>query len=355
MAVLADWIHNGIPAARATLLTPSRTLRYSGMVPGWISGQYSRDDGLVDLAALADSAGVDLVLERCEQVDPEGKTARASSGTVISYDLCSIDTGGVGRAAQVLGDDARILDVRPIDRFVDRIETIGTPAHVAAVGGGAGGVELAFGLRNRGGSAPSKITLVAGSEGLLPTFNNPARAKVANELCLQSIAVIEADATIEDGVLRAGDSAIGGVDLIVAALGSGAPDCPRESGLACDDHGFIAVDKFQRSTSHPHIFAAGDVAARQDCVVPHSGVHAVHTGPILADNLRAAAAGLPPAKSYTPRFTNLYLMSTGRGEAIASYGPFAAQGRWAAKLKHWIDTRWLNQYADLSGTKQDSA
>ena len=68
---------------------------------------------------------------------------------------------------------------------------------------------------------------------------------------------------------------------------------------------------------------------------------------MLAANLRASLAGREPVRSYTPRWNNLYLLSTGDGAAIASYGRLAMQGRWVARLKHWIDNRWLAQYAGL--------
>ena len=81
--------------------------------------------------------------------------------------------------------------------------------------------------------------------------------------------------------------------------------------------------------------------------MPHSGVHAVHAGPVIAANLRAAMRGEAASERYIPRPASLYLLSTGRGEAIATYGPLAAKGRWAARLKHWIDNRWLAKYAAL--------
>jgi NADH dehydrogenase FAD-containing subunit len=136
-------------------------------------------------------------------------------------------------------------------------------------------------------------------------------------------------------------------DLIVAALGSAAPDWPRAGGLAVDDEGFIAVDRYQRSVSHPNVFATGDVAARQDTEVAHSGVHAVMAGPVLAQNLRSVLSGRRPRAVYRPRKMSLYLISTGNGSAILSYGPLAAQGGWVAKLKHSIDNRWISQYASL--------
>ncbi len=351
VAVLADWIRNG-PPARATLLTPYPALRYSGMVPGWIAGEYARDEGLVDLAALADRARVELVLDRCVSLDPEANIATGDSGVEIPFDVASIDTGGVGRARNTFGDDPRLIDVRPIDQFVERLAGLPGFERIAVIGGGAGGVELAFALRNAGRiDHRPEVVFVAGSDGLLPGFSGSVVRPVRAELAAQAIRLIEADAHIIDGALIAGGEPLEPFDWIVAALGSAAPAWPRESGLACDEDGFIAVDRHQRSTSHPQIFAAGDVAARQDVGVSHSGVHAVHAGPVLAAILRAATNALPPSRSYRPRPASLYLLSTGNGSAIASYGPFAAQGRWVARLKRWIDKRWIASYARLASSE----
>jgi NADH dehydrogenase FAD-containing subunit len=191
--------------------------------------------------------------------------------------------------------------------------------------------------------------LVTGRSGLLPGFAPRLQRLAAQALHRRGIAVIAGEATLAGGVLRAGEGALEPADLIIAALGSAAPDWPRAGGLACDEAGFIAVDHHQRSISHPHILAAGDIASRSDRVVAHSGVHAVHTGPVLAANLRALLTGKPPRRSYTPRPASLYLLSCGDGTALASYGPLAAHGRWAAALKQWIDRRWIAAYAKAAG------
>jgi len=350
VAVLADWIRNGLPA-RATLITPSPTMRYSGMVPGWIAGEYQRDDGLVDLVGLTEHAGVELLLDRCVGLDLESNLAAVSSGRSVSFDVASIDTGGVGRAHSLLGDDPRLLDVRPIDGFVESLAKLSDSKihQIAVIGGGAGGVELAFALRNaRRLAKRPQVVLATGKEGLLPKFSNASRRRVMDELGQQDIKVLEIDARIADGKLLGAQRSLEPVDLIVAAMGSAAPEWPKASGLGCDEHGFIAVDRFQRSVSHPHIFAVGDVAARQDRNVPHSGVHAVHAGPIMATNLRSVIDGNGPTRSYQPRPASLYLLSTGNGSAIGSYGPLTAQGRWVGRFKRWIDKRWIGSYARLA-------
>jgi len=216
-------------------------------------------------------------------------------------------------------------------------------------GGGAGGVELAFGLRNLAGASPRpEVTLVAGSGGVLPGFAPSVRARALRALARQGIAVVAEDARFEGGVLMAGGQPLEPADCVIAATGSAAPGWVRASGVATDANGFLAVDAHHRSPSHPHIFAAGDVAARTDRSLAHAGVHAVFAGPVLAANLRKALAGEAPTATYHPRRHSLYLLNKGDGSGILSYGPFSAEGRWVLALKHRIDKAWIAKYAALA-------
>jgi NADH dehydrogenase FAD-containing subunit len=249
----------------------------------------------------------------------------------------------------LLGDDPRLIDVRPIGAFAQRLAAMPPPRRVVVAGGGAGGVELAFGMRNLAWAEERPtVTLVAGTAGVLPGFAPAVRARALRALARQGIAVIDEDVRIAGGAIMGGATSLEPADVLLAALGSGAPTWVRASGIATDAAGFALVDAQHCSLSHPHIFAAGDVAARADRPLAHAGVHAVFAGPVLAANLRSALAGQPPRAAYRPRWNNLYLMNTGDGRAIASYGRLAAEGRWVLALKHWIDKRWIAKYAALA-------
>jgi NADH dehydrogenase FAD-containing subunit len=79
----------------------------------------------------------------------------------------------------VLGDDPRLIDVRPIGAFARRLAALPALARVVVAGGGAGGVELAFALRNRAG-APAAVTLVAGGAACCPAL--PPRCSAGSPL-----------------------------------------------------------------------------------------------------------------------------------------------------------------------------
>jgi selenide,water dikinase len=131
-------------------------------------------------------------------------------------------------------------------------------------------------------------------------------------------------------------------DAALIATGAAAPSWPATSGLATDAAGFIRVDPYLRSVSHPFVFAAGDIAAYADAR-PKSGVFAVRAGPPLGANLRAVCEDRP-LTSWRPQKRALYLLGTGRRHALASWGGFSASGAWAWRWKDRIDRRFMAQF-----------
>jgi selenide,water dikinase len=119
-----------------------------------------------------------------------------------------------------------------------------------------------------------------------------------------------------------------------------AVDWPGLAGLAVDARGFIAVDGTLRSISHPRIFAVGDIASLTDRDCPKAGSVALRQGRYLAANLHAALTGAPLG-SFQPPAAVLSLIGTGDGYAVAWRGAWAVEGRWAWRLKDYIDRRFV--------------
>ncbi|WP_336987364.1 FAD-dependent oxidoreductase [Altererythrobacter aquiaggeris] len=356
LGVLADWIENGPPAHGCVLVSRHPKTLYSGLVPGWISGDCALGDATIALTGLTGKAGATFIRGDVTAFDPHAKTVSLADGRKIAYDLLSLGTGGTGRARAALGEaNAPLFDIRPMEAFVEnyakwRAAQAGQAGlAIAVIGGGAGGTELAFALRSGHGLAEQpQVVFITGEDGLLPGFPRGVRKHVAAALRQRGIEIITAEAQIADGRLTAGGEEIRQPDCIVTALGSGAPDWPRKAGIGTDSSGFVKVDAQHRSLSHPEIFAAGDIAQRTDRHLPHSGVHAVFAGPVLADNLRAVHKGTGKLRRYNARWNNLYLLSTGDGSAILTYGRFHAEGVWVWRLKRWIDLRWVKRFRKLA-------
>lgn len=89
LAALKDWQTNPLGSARCTLITPHRTMLYSGMVPGWIEGIYLKADLEIDIGTLADAAGVELVCDPIVGLDAARRSLTLASGRRVEYDILS--------------------------------------------------------------------------------------------------------------------------------------------------------------------------------------------------------------------------------------------------------------------------
>jgi selenide,water dikinase len=136
-------------------------------------------------------------------------------------------------------------------------------------------------------------------------------------------------------------------DAVLITTDAAAPEWFRETGLALDPHGFLAVGPTLQVTNDPDVLAAGDCAALLETPREKAGVFAVRAGPPLADNLRRRALG-EALKPWHPQRRHLALISTGERYAIASRGLFKVEGAWVWMVKDWIDRRWIRNYRDVA-------
>jgi len=334
----------------AVLVTPSVYQIYSGMLPGWIVGNYTMEECRIDLRPLAQAANVRFVLGSVVEVDARRRVVELSDGSTLDYDTLSIDVGSETDTSWLQAVDERLLPIKPLNTFVHRWPSIVTTAsqrsdyHLAVVGGGAAGVELAFAARyafiSKGIRA--EVALVASENGLLPGHAESVKKRAKNLLHHHGIRLHQAQAVgVAEGLQLATGERLQ-ADCVIATTGARPAAWLENSGLSRDEQGYILVDSQQRSVSHANVFAAGDVCVREDVHLPRSGVHAVLAGPILANNLLSNLTG-SPLQHYRPRKKSLYLLATGSQYAIASWGWFSAQGHWVWRWKNWIDQRFMHK------------
>ncbi|BAP89007.1 FAD-dependent pyridine nucleotide-disulfide oxidoreductase [Burkholderiales bacterium GJ-E10] len=332
-----------------TLVSPSSWQHYSGMLPGMMAGTYRAEECGIDLRPWVDRIGARFVECAAAGIDADRRMVCLPQHGRISYDLLSLDIGGKSDLSALAALGPRLVPVKPLPAFAARWHEIRRQAaaspgfRVAIVGGGAAGVELALAVR--AGLGPSAtIQLAVGESGLLRNFPGSARRHAEIALRNAQIEVLCCDAAGTPDGLLLHDGRTLKADAVLGATGVRAPVWLGLSKLALDSQGFVAVDRFQRSVSHPDVFAAGDVSTRIDVAIARSGVHAVRAGPPLAANLVAAMTGRP-LRAHHPRRTRLYLLATGPWRAIASFGPWSAEGAWAWRWKNAIDRRFIARFA----------
>jgi NADH dehydrogenase FAD-containing subunit len=270
-----------------------------------------------------------------------------ADGGEISFDVLSIDAGPVANLDMIPGAKENAIAIRPIESFIESIAEIQREVearrntHIVFIGAGAGGVELALAMRHTFGNR-ADITLIS-AENTLP---GKVGERLARHLQARGVRLLpnEAAARVAPGAVLLESALVINADIIIVATGTAAATWPREAGLATDARGFIAVNDFLQSTSHPHVFAAGDCAAMINFARPKSGVYAVRAGPPLAENLRRCIRD-EQLQSYAPQKRSLYLVSTGDKYAIASWGNIAIEGKWVWRWKDKIDRGFMTKYA----------
>lgn len=339
------------------LVSPSRHAPYSGMLPGYIAGQYSFDDFHIDLAKLCAWSGAALSETTARNIDPLRRKVLLDSGEELSFEILSLDIGSTPSLPK--GISAGIA-VKPIASFADRLSQLdklcaaGGPLRLAVVGQGVAGVEVAFALKQRYRQYGIEIALVGRSQEPMAERSRRARRLVAQAMHSAKIAHHAGFDVVDyrDGRLLARDGRSLAAEEVVWTTSSGAPSWLQETGLTIDAGGFIRVDRQLRSLSHPHVFAAGDIASLAD-QRPKAGVFAVRQGPVLAENLHRSLAGKPPV-SYRPQRSWLVLISLADGRAIADKWGLALLGRWVARWKHGIDSRFMQRYRSADGLTRRS-
>lgn len=349
--VLAQLALAPLVGVQVVLVAPYPRQMYSGMIPGMVAGHYALDDCVIPLPELVRRAGVRWLQASVTDFNAEARMVRLDSGLELPFDWASLNTGPVqdrdAIEAAMPGARTHALFLRPIEGFAalwPRLATMGDARalRVTVIGGGGGGVEMAMALRQR--LPHSALTLVSGEHAPGVEYSPPVQARIARALKQRHITVLQENATgFHDGEVLLGCGARLACDVPLIAVGAQAPRWLQDSALALDAQGFVQVNTFQQSTSHPHVFAVGDVCTRTDRMLARSGVYAVRSGPALMRNLAAAVRGETLVAHHPPQRT-LNLLSCGDKTAIASWGPWSTQGRWVWWWKDRIDRRFLARY-----------
>jgi selenide,water dikinase len=373
--VLVGGGHSHIEVLRQFGMTPEPRLRlslvardyhapYSGMLPGFVAGHYDFYQTHIDVRPLARFAGCRVLHDEVVGLDLDNRRLRCANRPDVPFDYLSINIGSRPMIANIPGAAKHALPAKPVERFIegwnrirDRALAAVEPLRILVVGAGAGGVEVTLSMQHRlrslladrGRDIPDiQFHLAMKDHEVLHTHNSRVRAKMKRILEKRGVR-LHTDCRVtkvEAGIAYcASGDPIEFDELIWVTNASPAPWI-AESGIETDDAGFLAVDETLRSTSHPFVFAAGDAASLVHDPRPKSGVFAVRAGPFLARNLRRVA-GSKPMEKFKPQKRFLNLISTGDKNAIASRGRWAAEGRLLWKWKDWIDTRFMEKYADL--------
>lgn len=351
--VLRRWGMNPLPGVRLTVINPGPTAPYSGMLPGFVAGHYTRDELDIDLIKLARFAGARLIAGKAIAIDPLAKTIRVPNRPPVAYDVAAIDVGITSEMPKLAGFADHAVPAKPLGVFASRWNdyrnTAMTPK-VAVIGGGVAGAELAMAMAYALRDMSPQVSLI--DRGLvLDGFDAPARNRLLAALEELNVTLVEHADVVEvrADVVRLADGTIIASDFTTGAAGARPHDWVSDIGLDLFEGSLIVGPTLQ--TSDPDIFAVGDCAHLSHDPRPKAGVFAVREAPYLFDNLRARLSS-GKLRNYHPQKDYLKLISLGGKSALAEKLGTARRGGLLWKWKNHIDRKFMTQFDSLPVMEQ---
>jgi selenide,water dikinase len=352
--VLRALARRPLPGVRVRVVLDRAEAVYSGMVPGFVAGDYRACELTIDVAALARRARADVILAAATRVDPVGRRIELAGAEPVAYGVASLDVGASLRGLELPGVRAHALATRPISDLVDALDARiaraaaparATPLRVALVGGGAAGLELAFCVEarlRRAGHAVAVTLYESERELSLPRGLARRALSEAQERGVR-IRTGAAVTRVDPDALWLGAERVA-AELVVWSTGAAPWPWLAASPLPRDPQGFVRARPTLQVVGHDDLFAAGDCVALEGSPwVPKAGVHAVREGPVLDANLRARLAG-GGLRTHRPQRDFLTLLNLGDRRALGARTGLSARGRWVWWLKDRIDRRFVRRF-----------
>lgn len=350
---LAKTIKNGQIFNKELILVSDQTHSpYSGMLPGVIAGHYQADEAFINLAHFCKKLGVRFITASVGEVDTENQQLILDNGSTIDYGLLSINIGARTNIDAIDGASISGVTVKPIDQLLAAIEQFTSSLSaddnktLSVVGGGVASIEVILALVYRFKQFPNlKFRLISQSPTLLEEHNPSVRKTIQNILRKANIELISDTKimSITDDQLITEQNTIENNNFIIWCNGVVGHEFFNNTNIDVNPLGFINVNAHLQSHSHPNIFASGDCSNFTPSPLAKSGVYAVRSGDIIADNIINKLCN-KPLREFTPQKQFLCLISTGRQYAVASKGGFSISGRWVWKWKNLIDQRFVQQF-----------
>ncbi|MFK7994360.1 MAG: selenide, water dikinase SelD, partial [Granulosicoccus sp.] len=353
--LLRRWAMQPIPGVRLTLVSSAVLTPYSGMLPGLIAGHYTHDDIHIDLLRLCSWANVRFIEDTMTSIDLEQRRVMFDDRPALEFDVLSLDTGSTPDLS-VPGSSEHVTPVKPVSNFharwqqlLRRLDTMGSEqVSIGVVGSGAGGFELVAAMRHQLPKSAAKCywflrgeKSIGGRAEKVGQFAESAATTAGIEVVRQFDVV-----AVEPGMLHAADGRCFELDEIVWCTAATGPSWPASAGLDIDKRGFVSTNAYLQSTSHPFVFASGDIGTQIQTPSRKAGVFAVRQAPVLHHNIRSFLSG-DDLKPFKPQKHFLSLMATGPEHGIASRGSITLQGGWVWRWKDRIDRRFMQRFRHL--------
>ena len=262
---------------------------------------------------------IEMIQDRVASVDPDAHTLQLESGATVNFDKLLIATGSHPIRPPITGLDSpgvhscwTLEDGRNIAQNATR------GSDVILMGAGFIGCIILEALAERG----VNLTVIEMEDRMVPRMKNQTAGNLIKQWCLDKgvnvltstrVGAIEQDGGRLSVKLDNGEQL--GADVVISATGVRANTGFLEGSGIETDFGVLVNDRLQ--SSHPDVYAAGDVCQGRDFSTGEFSVQAIQ--PTAADHGRIAAMNMCGRDTRHQGSVNMNVLDT-MGLVSTSYG-----------------------------------
>ena len=262
---------------------------------------------------------IEVIRDRAASVNPDAHTLQLESGATVNFDKLLIATGSHPIRPPIPGLDSpgvhscwTLEDGRNIARNASK------GSDVILMGAGFIGCIILEALAERG----VNLTVIEMEDRMVPRMMNQTAGNLIKQWCLDKgvnvltstrVEAIEQDAGRLSVKLDNGEQP--GADVVISATGVRANTGFLEGSGIETDFGVLVNDRLQ--SSHPDVYAAGDVCQGKDFSTEEFSVQAIQ--PTAADHGRIAAMNMCGRDTRHQGSVNMNVLDT-MGLVSTSYG-----------------------------------
>ncbi len=262
---------------------------------------------------------IEVIRDRAASVDPDAHTLELESGATVNFDKLLIATGSHPIRPPIPGlDSPGVHSCWTLEDGRNIAQNASKGSDVILMGAGFIGCIILEALAERG----VNLTVIEMEDRMVPRMMNQTAGNLIKQWCLDKgvnvltstrVEAIEQDAGRLSVKLDNGEQL--GADVVISATGVRANTGFLEGSGIETDFGVLVNDRLQ--SSHPDVYAAGDVCQGRDFSTGEFSVQAIQ--PTAADHGRIAAMNMCGRDTRHQGSVNMNVLDT-MGLVSTSYG-----------------------------------
>ena len=262
---------------------------------------------------------IDIIRDRVVSVDPGAHTVTLASGATVDFDKLLIATGSHPIRPPVPGLDLPgVHSCWTLEDGRNIADKAATGSDVILMGAGFIGSIILEALAERG----VNLTVIEMEDRMVPRMMDQTAGNLIKQWCISKGVNVLTSTRVESIEQDGGRLAVKldngeqlGADVVISATGVRANIGFLEDSGIETDFGVLVNDRLQ--SSHPDVFAAGDVCQGKDFSTEEFSVQAIQ--PTAADHGRIAAMNMCGRETRHQGSVNMNVLDT-MGLVSTSYG-----------------------------------